>query len=169
MHLSRYLFAMIALSLGTALLAQSPCTLDAAHQDAVISEAAALLPDGTIDHDKRQVTWNSTDGTTTFAYGGCVDLGSVITHATWLPKPRTETQVFELARELAVRLWSNPAVSARSATNALLRGLHGRVEPEQHDGKTIYNVKDPLYSQLFITHEYQGGEDRVTLGWQAIS
>jgi hypothetical protein len=172
MHPPRYLFAMfamIALSSGAASLAQGPCTLDTAHQDAVVSEAAALLPDGAIDHDKRQVTWNSVDGTTTFAYGGCVDLGSVITRATRLPKPRTQSQVFELARELAVRLWSNPAVGARSATNALLRGLHGQIDPQQQAGKTIYNVKDPLYSELYISHEFQDGEDRVILGWQAIS
>ena len=148
--------------------AAEDCTFDETHQATVITSIAARFSGGTANVPDRLVTWTSTtEGTTTFGYGGCADLGSVITRSTPLETPRTQKQVFALARELTLRFWSNHIVSARLATETLLAGLDGsKYTVEKTNGRTLFSVLDPAYVQLYVEHEYKDGIDRVEIGWQ---
>jgi hypothetical protein len=148
--------------------AADDCTFDQAHQANVISSIAARFPGGTANVTDRAVTWTSTsEGTTIFSYGGCADLGSMISRSTPLAAARTQDQVFALARELATRFWSNDIVSARLATKTLLAGLdESNYTEERIDGKRLYSVADPNYVQLYVEHEYKDGTDRVVIAWQ---
>jgi hypothetical protein len=81
--------------------------------------------------------------------------------------PRTQNQVFALARELALRFWSNDIVSARLATKTLLAGLDGsKYTVEKTNGRTLFSVLSPSYVELYVEHEYKEGIDRVEIGWQ---
>jgi hypothetical protein len=144
------------------------CTFDQNHQATVIAAIAARFPDGSANATDHLVTWTSpTEGTTTFGYGGCADLGSVITRSTRLAAPRSQDQVFALARELTMKFWSNDIVSARLATETLLAGLSAsKYTTEKADGKLVYSVSDPNYVQLYVEHEYKNGIDRVVIAWQ---
>ena len=144
------------------------CTFDEAHQATVINSIAARFSSGTPNVPDRLVTWTSvTERTTTFSYGGCYVLGSVITHTMPLTTPRTQNQVFALARELALRFWSNDIVSARLATKTLLAGLEGsKYIVEKTNGRTLFSVLSPSYVELYVEHGYKDGIDRVELGWQ---
>ena len=72
-----------------------------------------------------------------------------------------------LARELAMKFWSNDIVSARLATETLLTGLRAsKYATEKTDGKLVYSVSDPNYVQLYVEHEYKDGIDRVVIAWQ---
>jgi hypothetical protein len=144
------------------------CTFDQNHQANVIASIAARFPGGSVYATDRLVTWTSPEeGTTTFGYGGCADLGSVITRSTRLAAPRTRDQVFALARELAMKFWSNDIVSERLATETLLTGLStSKYTTEEADGRLLYSVSDPNYVQLYVEHEYKDGIDRVVVAWQ---
>lgn len=144
------------------------CTFDEAHQATVITSIAARFSGGTPSVPDRLVTWTSvTEGTTTFSYGGCYDLGSVITRSTPFSTRRTQNQVFALARELALRFWSNDIVSARQASKALQAGLDGsKYNIEKTNGRTLFSVLSPSYVELYVEHEYKDGIDRVEIGWQ---
>jgi hypothetical protein len=148
--------------------AAEDCTFDQTHQAMVITSIAALFSGGTPNVPDRLVTWNSTtEGTTTFAYGGCYDLGSVITRSTPLATARTQKQVFALARELTLRFWSNDIVSARRATKTLLAGIDGsKYTVEKMNGRTVFSVPSTAYVELYVEHEYKDGIDRVEIGWQ---
>jgi hypothetical protein len=148
--------------------AHDECTFDQDHQASVIASIAVRFPGGVASASDRLVTWTSpTEGTTTFAYGGCEDLGSMITRSTRLTAPRTRDEVFALARELATKFWSNDIVSARRATEALVSGLSGsEYTTESTEGKVLYSVPDPGYVELCVEHEYRDGIDRVVIAWQ---
>lgn len=159
---------MLALAPSNALLAEDDCTFDQNHQSTVIASIAKSVPGGTADVEHRLVTWTSkTEGTTTFGYGGCADLGSLVARTTRMTRPRTQEQVFALARELARRFWSNDIVSAGLATGTLLGGIEGsKYTTEKLEGRTTFNVQDPNYVQLYVEHEYKDGFDRVAIAWQ---
>ena len=144
------------------------CTFDETHQTAVIKSIATHFPGGTPNVQDSLVTWTgATEGTTTFSYGGCYDLGSTITRSTPLATPRTRDQVFELVREMALRFWSNDIVSARQATETLLNGIDGsEYTVEKMNGKILITVLSPSYVQLYVEHEYKDGIDSVEIGWQ---
>jgi hypothetical protein len=148
--------------------AGADCTFDETHQATVITSIAARFSGGTPNVPDRLVTWTSvTEGTTTFSYGGCYDLGSVITRTAPLTTPRTQNQVFALARELALKFWSNDIVSARLATETLLAGLDGsKYTVEKTNGRALFSVPSPYYVELYVAHEYKEGIDRVEIGWQ---
>jgi hypothetical protein len=148
--------------------ADDDCSFDQGHQASVIASIAARFPGGSVNETDLIVTWTGpADGTTTFAYGGCEDLGSMITRSTRLESPRTRDEVFSLARELATRFWSNDIVSARRATEALVSGLtEATYTTERVGGKVLYSVPDPGYVELSVEHEYQDGLDRVVIAWQ---
>lgn len=148
--------------------ASDDCTFDQDHQATVITSIAARFPGASPNVEGRTVTWVSpSEGTTTFEYGGCADLGSTITRSTQLAAPRTQAQVFALARELATRFWSNDIVSARLASETLLTALsNSKYMTEKLNGKVSFSVSDPSYVQLYIEHEYKDGVDRVVLAWQ---
>ena len=148
--------------------ADEDCTFDETHQATVIASIAARFSGGTPNVSDRLVTWTSaTEGTTTFRYGGCYDLGSVITRSTPLATRRTQNQVFALARELALRFWSNDIVSANRATETLLAGLDGtKYTVEKRNGRMLFSVLSPSYVELYVEHEYKDGIDRVEIGWQ---
>lgn len=162
------LVALFACTVPVAILAAEECTFDQNHQATVIESIAKLIPGGSANVPQRLVTWvRETEGTTTFGYGGCADLGSVVTRSTPMAKPRTQEQVFSLARELATRFWSHEIVSARLATQTLISGLDGsKYTTETSEGRTTFAVKDPNYVQLYVEHEYKDGVDRVTIAWQ---
>ena len=148
--------------------AADDCTFDPRHQANVITSIAARFPGGTANVRDRLVTWtNHAEGTTTFAYGGCYDLGSEVSRATRLAAPRTLSQVFALARELATKFWSNDIVSARRATKTLLAGLSkSKYTIEKINGAELFSVSDPGYVELYVEHEYKDGIDRVAIAWQ---
>ena len=149
-------------------IATDDCTFDQAHQAAVISSIANRFPGGSANVADRKVTWvSTTEGTTTFGYGGCVDLGSVITRSTRMTSPRTQEQVFALARELATKFWSNDIVSAKLAAETLISGIYGsKYSTKKANGKSIFAVSDPGYVQLYVEHEYISGIDSVVIAWQ---
>jgi hypothetical protein len=144
------------------------CTFDETHQATVVTSIATHFSGGTPNVPDRLVTWASaTDGTTTFSYGGCYDLGSMVTHSIPLETPRTQNQVFALARELALRFWSNDIVSAWLATETLLDGIDGsKYTVEKTNGRTLFSVPSHSYVELYVEHEYIDGIDRVEIGWQ---
>jgi hypothetical protein len=144
------------------------CTFDEAHQAKVINSIAARFSGGAPNVPDRMVTWTSvTEGTTTLSYGGCYDLGSMITRSTPLTNPRTQNQVFALARELALMFWSNDIVSARLATKTLLAGLDGATYiVEETNGRILFSVLSSSYVELHVEHEYKDGIDRVEISWQ---
>ena len=164
----RILVTLFACAVPVAVFAADDCTFDQNRQATVITSIARLMPGGTANVQERSVTWDGkTEGTTTFAYGGCADLGSVVTRSTHMARPRTQEQVFSLARELAAKFWSNDIVSARLATKTLISGLEGsKYTTAKSDGRTTFAVQDPNYVQLYIEHEYGDGVDRVTIAWQ---
>jgi len=91
----------------------------------------------------------------------------MITRSTRLAAPRTQEQVFALARELTLRFWSNDIVSAKLASETLLNGLSdSKYTIEKKDGKELFSVSDPAYVQLYVEHEYRDGIDRVEIAWQ---
>jgi hypothetical protein len=164
----RMLIMPLLLCVSLASGADDECTFDQDHQTRVIASIADRFPGGSVNATDRVVTWTSTsEGTTTFAYGGCEDLGSMITRSTRLAAPRTQDEVFALARELATKFWSNDIVSARRATEALVTGLSGSTyTTERMEEKVLYSVPDPGYVELCVEHEYRDGIDRVVIAWQ---
>ena len=164
----KFLTVALLLCMALAAAAADECTFDQDHQVNVITSIAARFPGGSVNTGERQVTWESpAEGTTLFSYGGCYDLGSMITRSTQLAAPRTEDQIFELARELSVRFWSNEIVSERRAAEALLAGLRAsKYTTEESNGKMFYSISDPGYVELCIEHEYRDGIDHVVIAWQ---
>lgn len=160
--------ALLALLLSSSLWAADECTFDQENQLAVLAAIAKQNPGAKTYPEKRQVVWvRPGEGTTTFGYGGCADLGSVVTRSTPLPVARTQEQVFSLARDLATRLWSNKEVSERLATETLTNALQGgRFSVETVEGKKLFQVNDPNFVQLYVEHEYKDGVDTIAIGWQ---
>ena len=95
---------LLMLILPNALWAADDCTFDQDHQREVLSQVAKMNPGAKADPESRQVTWSRSDeGTTTFAYGGCAHLDSIVSRSTPLAAARTQEEIFALARELATR------------------------------------------------------------------
>jgi hypothetical protein len=91
----------------------------------------------------------------------------MVTHSMPLETPRTQNQVFALARELALRFWSNDIVSAWLATKTLLDGIDGsKYTVEKTNRRTLFSVPSHSYVELYVEHEYIDGIDRVEIGWQ---
>lgn len=164
----KIIIVLISLFLSPVLWADDDCSFDQENQVAVLTAIAQSKPGATLDVEKRQVSWGAS-GTdmTFFSYGGCEDLGSMVTRSTPMKSPRTHEQVFSLARELARRFWNNQKVAADGATATLLAGLSAkRFEVEKLDDSTIYRVLDKAYVELYVEHAYTDGIDTVTIGWQ---
>ncbi len=160
-------FALATL-LSPTLWAADDCTFDQDNQVKVLTAVAQSEPGASLNLERREVSWGAV-GTdlTVFGYGGCADLGSTVSRTTPMKTPRTQEQVFALAKDLAERFWSNKHVAARLATETLLSGLSAeRFEIERWDGATTYSVRDPNYVQLYVEHSYSDGADRVTIAWQ---
>jgi hypothetical protein len=148
--------------------ASDGCTFDQEHQAQVIVAVSKSAPGAVVDVEKRQVTWvTPKKETTVFSYGGCADLGSMVSRSTPRTAPRSQAQVFALAKELAERFWSSKTVAAGSATDALVTGLStAAFTVDVNDGRTAFNVRDPGYVQLYVEHEFKDGIDKVTIAWQ---
>ena len=163
-----HLLVALALALSQAPRATDDCTFDQVHQSNVVAAIAKMIPGGATDPATRTITWTRPgEGTTTFGFGGCVDLGSVVTRTTALPRSRTQAQILALARDLSARFWRNTEVSGDAAAEALTRATE-RAEfvVEQSGSRTVFNVADPGYVQLYVEHEYINGIDRVVIAWQ---
>jgi hypothetical protein len=164
----RNAIALLALCFSSALWAADECTLDHDNQLAVLAAIAKQNPGAKTYPERRQVVWvRPGEGTTTFGYGGCADLGSVVTLSTSLPAARTQEQVFSLACDLATRFWSNKEVSERLATETLEKALQsGRFSTATVEKRKLFQVNDPNFVQLYVEHEYKDGVDTVAIGWQ---
>jgi hypothetical protein len=164
----RTIFVALAALLSPALQAADDCTFDQDHQLKVLTAVAQAAPGASLNLEQREVSWGAagTDSTV-FVYGGCVDLGSMVTRTTRMKAPRTQKQVFAVAKDLAERFWSNQYVAEDLATEALVSALSAqRFEIERLNGATSYNIRDPHYVQLYVEHSYSDGADRVTIAWQ---
>jgi len=160
---------VVASLLALPLQAEDECSFDQENQLKVVASVAASLPGGVIDAAGHLVTWSSrTQDITTFGYGGCADLGSVVTRSTVLPAPRTQKQVLVLARQLAEQFWNNKATRVEPlAAEALVRALEQATFTErQRLSSALYEVNDPSYVQLYVEHSYDNGIDRVAIAWQ---
>lgn len=164
----RIVVTTIFLLLSPMLMASDECSFDQEYQVSLLTAVAHSEPGATLNLERRQVSWGDAgSGMTIFAFGGCEDLGSTVTRSTPLASPRTQEQVFSLAKELAERFWSNKEVAVGSAAEILLTGLSARkYEIEQIDGSTIYRVSDEGYVELYVEHAYVDGIDSVTIAWQ---
>jgi hypothetical protein len=146
----------------------SDCTFDVPSQVRVVAALASVSPPGKIDSSKHLITWTDpVEGTTTFSYGGCFDLGSEVTRSTPRKNPRTQEQVFALARELATRFWGNNLISQPLAAETLARALDkAAFSVESAGGRTLFRLEDPAYVEFYIEHVYKAGVDRVVVSWQ---
>jgi hypothetical protein len=164
----RTIVVALAALLSPTLWAVDDCTFDQDHQVKVLTAIAQSEPGASLNLESREVSWGAvwTDHTV-FAYGGCEDLGSTVTRTTPMKAPRTQEQVFALAKALAERFWSNQYVVERQATETLVSGLAGqRFEIEHWNGTTTYSIRDPHYVELYVEHSYSDGADRVSIAWQ---
>jgi hypothetical protein len=158
----------LATLLSSTLWAADDCTFDQDNQMRVLTAVAQSEPGASLNLERREVSWGAA-GTdyTVFAYGGCEDLGSTVSRTTPMKAPRTQEQVFALARALAERFWSNQYVFERQATETLLTALSAqRFGIEHWNGATTYSIRDPHYVELYVEHSYSDGADRVTIAWQ---
>jgi len=164
----KIIVVVLATLLSPTLWAADDCTFDPDYQVKVLTAVAQSEPGASLDLERREVSWGAvgTDSTV-FGYGGCEDLGSTVSRTTQMKAPRTQEQVFALAKDLAERFWSNKHVAASLATEALLSGLSAqRFEIERLNGTTIYSVRDSHYVELYVEHSYMDGVDSVTIAWQ---
>ena len=164
----KIIVVVLATLLSPTLWAADDCTFDPDYQVKVLTAVAQSEPGASLDLERREVSWNAvgTDSTV-FGYGGCEDLGSTVSRTTQMKAPRTQEQVFALAKDLAERFWSNKHVAASLATEALLFGLSTqRFEIERLNGTTIYSVRDSHYVELYVEHSYMDGVDSVIIAWQ---
>jgi hypothetical protein len=159
---------LLALSLSNALWAAEDCAFDQEHQRSVLAAVAKQHPGAELLSEQRQIIWTHPgEGTTTFGYGGCADLGSFVIRNTPLPAPRTREQVILLAEELATEFWSNQVVSNRLATKTLVSALqNGRFTVETVKGKELFRVSDPNFVELYVEHQYKDGVDTLAIAWQ---
>jgi hypothetical protein len=164
----KHAVALLAFLISSSLWAADECTFDQENQLAVLAAIAKQNPGAKSYPEKRQVVWvRPGEGTTTFGYGGCADLGSVVTRSMPLSAARTQEKVFSLARDLATQFWSNKEVSERLATETLVKALQsGRFYVETVEGKKLFQVNDPNFVQLYVEHEYKDGVDTIAIGWQ---
>ena len=143
------------------------CTFDQENQKRIVEGIAKSNPHGKLDVIRRQITWNKNlIGTTTFSYGGCDDLGSIVRRESIMTKPRTQQQVLKLALELATRFWSNKYVLAHEATEAMRGAIDGsKFEMEILDNGALYRVPADNFLEVSIIHTYANGVDRVEVVW----
>jgi len=163
-----HVVVVVVLLISALAQAADDCAFDQEHQARVIAAVAKSAPGAVVDVDNRQVTWvTPKKETTVFSYGGCADLGSRVSRSTHKTTPRSQAQVFALAKHLAERFWSGKQVSAGTATDALVTGLStAAFTVDVNDGRTSFHVRDPGYVQLYVEHEFKDGVDKVTIAWQ---
>jgi len=149
-------------------LAADECTFDRAHQVEIIQNAATQYPGGITELDELRVTWQGPGGRTTiFRYGGCDDLGSVVSQADKMDTPRSQVQIFELARELAKRYWCDEIIGDSFAQDVLVTSLEkSEYSVEQEDRRTFFHIHHHAFVELYVEHEFDSGEDRVSIAWQ---
>lgn len=165
MTLGRILFACALGSTGllvcTPFAVAGECTYDQENQLQVLSKIAARQPGGHLDEGQRRITWSRpSGGILTYGYGGCTHLGSEVTLSDPRPTPRTESQIFALAMDLASQYWDKLDAAA------LRRELQGkRFQRDEVEGRVYYHIAREYYSEFFVAHEFAGGIDRVTIFW----
>lgn len=159
---------LISALLSPVLWAFGDCSFDQQNQMAVLKTIAQSNPGAKLNLKRHKVSWGDTDSEMTiFTFGGCEDLGSTVSRTNPMKSPRTREQVFSLARELAMRFWSNKEVGAGSATDALLAGLSAkRFQVDKMNDSTMYSVSNEAYVELYVAHAYADGIDTVTIVWQ---
>ncbi|MES2297727.1 MAG: hypothetical protein V4582_11835 [Pseudomonadota bacterium] len=161
------LFILLAV-LGPAAGAAEECSFNQEPQVEVLKKVAARYPGGKVVLASRQVSWNEGKGkTTTFGYGGCYDFGSVISQSEKAAAPRSEAQVFALAKALAQRFWNKDIYGNPMALETLTKNLddkHFTARPSH--GSTVYRIEEPLFAELSVAHTFARGYDRVVLTWQ---
>ena len=143
------------------------CTFDQDHQAQVIQSVLRAFP-GASRSTEDVLTWELPDSAReTFSYGGCFDLGSVISNSITVEVPRSRESVMQIAMVLAERFWSREFIGSSSATVALALSIaRDEFTLEPVDGGEIYQVPDPTYVQLYIDHRFQHGRDTVTVVYQ---
>ena len=134
---------------------------------AAFSAVQQRYPGAAVDAETRELRWTGAQDVTTLGYGGCVDLGSVITQTRQQPAKSGEQEVIARALALAERYWTPGLISSGSVATDVLRKSLGKqkwkrvLEPDQ----VRYVFKDSTYSVLQITHRYADGQDMVRVEW----
>ncbi|MBI1736374.1 MAG: hypothetical protein HYR51_14485 [Candidatus Rokubacteria bacterium] len=166
--LRRFAVAALACVAATAAVGVRPapadehdCPYDRDDQVRVVRELARRYPGGRVEETERRVTWSlPSGGSVVFLYGGCADLGSIVTRreprATALPRDR----VFAIAIDLATKYWH--AAEAEDLKDGLAKGAF---RTEVIDGRTYYHVRHELLSQFYVESEFTSGTSRVAIAW----
>jgi hypothetical protein len=164
----KYLFNILPMLLLILPLAADECTFDREHHVEIIQNAATQYPGGITQLDELRVTWQEPDGRTTiFGYGGCDDLGSVVSQADRMDTSRSQAQIFELARNLANRFWNDGIIEDSLAQDVLVTSLEkSEYSVEQGDRRTFFHIHHHAFVELYVEHEFDGDVDRVSITWQ---
>lgn len=147
--------------------AEDDCTFDQSSQTEMRSAVQQRYPGATLETETRELRWTEAQEVTTLGYGGCVDLGSVITQTRQQSAKSGEREVIARALALAERFWTPALISSGSVATDVLRKSLGKqkwkrvLEPEQ----VRYVFKDSTYSVLQITHRFADGQDTVRIEW----
>ena len=152
----------VLLLLALPALADTPdCPYDQDDQIRVVREVGRRHPGGRVDEKDRRITWTlPAGGSIVFVYGGCADLGSIVTRTERRAAPLAPEQVFATALDLATRYWN------RREANALRTGLTARAfQTETVDGRTYFHVRHEDFSQFYVEYEFAGGTSRVAIAW----
>jgi hypothetical protein len=146
--------------------ADSECTFSPEHPLTVLNTAAKRYPGGRMDPAQQQIVWVSKNGErTVFGYGGCEDLGSVISRASRMKTPRSSAAALLVAEELAERFWNKDIIGADSISLDVLKESI-QANRLSGDAKTFFSISHPHFAEFYVAHEFEAGVDSVSVAWQ---
>jgi len=118
--------AILILTWYAQCLPAQECTFDQEHQAQVIQSVLQAFPGGSRSNED-VLTWERPGSAReTFSYGGCFDLGSVISNSVTVEVPRSRDSVMQTVIALAEKFWSREFIGSSSATVALASAIANR-------------------------------------------
>jgi hypothetical protein len=149
-------------------LDQNDCALSSEHQLKVLRNVGSRYPGGKKGVKKREITWFSENGDkTVFGYGGCEDLGSVVSVTSKMKTPRSQRAVLSTALALGERFWTRELIGDSLALEVLKEGIQGnRLIKEESNSETRFNIRHEAYTEFYIEHTHKDGLDTVSVAWQ---
>ena len=103
----------------------------------------------------------------TFSYGGCFDLGSVISHSIQADVPRSRESVLQMAAAHSEKFWRREFIGSAHAATALASAIANiDFTVERFTDGEIYHVNNPAFVQLYVEHHFRNGADTITVVYQ---
>lgn len=158
---------LFSLLLSLHALAEDDCSFSQSDQARVRTAVQQRYPGAILDPARGELRWNTPELDTAVVYGGCVDLGSVITESHLRPGKRSEREVLARALALAERFWTPDLISSGAVAAESLRRNVGKKKWRRvlEAGQVRYEFQDPTYTVLHVTHRFADGKDVVQLEW----